>query len=225
MRVHGRGQRGMTLIEVMIALAIMGVMLAMGWSTFSGGFVLKRDAEEINERYHEIRVALGTMVRDLSSGYISGNEDKNQLNRRTLFVGKPEELRFSSLAHRVYWSNANESEQTQIRYYLADDPDDSSKDSLMRRESRRLSNEPWESEPAEVDVLLRDVASLELEYYDWNEDEWKKEWDSTKPDMQKGRVPTRVRIAIELATPTEKTIRLTSQARLLMQEELRFFAN
>jgi general secretion pathway protein J len=203
----------------------MGVMLAMGWSTFSGGLKLKRDSESINERYHEIRVALARMNNDLSSAYISANEDQNLEQRRTMFIGKDEELRFSSLAHRVYWANANESEQTLISYALMDDPDDSSKTNLVRRETRRLSNERWDSTSAEVDVLLRDVQEVEFTYFDWRDEDWKKEWDSTAADKDKGRIPTRVKIEIELKSAADKPFKLTTQARLMMQEEFRFFAN
>lgn len=227
----GRTNReaGMTLIELMVSMAIMISMLTIAWSTFSGGLRIKRNSEVINERFHEIRVAMGRMVDDMSAAYISANEDQNQQERRTLFIGKDgsdvDELRFTSMAHRVLWADANESEQTLIYYYAEDDPDKSGQTNLIRRESRRTSNEQWEQEPAEIEVLLRDIQKVEFEYYDWREKDWRETWDSTKVDGQRGKVPSRVRFVIELENKQGDELKFTGQARLMLQEELKFFTN
>jgi hypothetical protein len=86
-----------------------------------------------------------------------------------------------------------------------------------------VSNEPWKSEPAELDVLLRDVEDVEFEFWSWRDNEWKKRWD-TRND-EKGKLPTRVLIIFELPTNDGKTIKYQTQARIMMQEELRFFTN
>lgn len=220
---------GMTTIEIMVSMAIMLGMFTMAWSSFSGGLAIKRDSEAINERYHEIRIAMGRMVDDLSSAYISANEDQNLDERRTLFIGKDsgkvDELRFTSMGHRVLWADANESEQTMIYYFEENDQEDSSKNNLIRRESRRPPDEDWENEPAEIEVLLRDVKKVEIEYYDWPEKSWREEWDSTAADGQRGRIPSRVRITIELENDQGDEVKFVTQARLMLQEELKFFTN
>lgn len=222
-------QAGMSLLEVLVAMAIMVTMMGLSWSTFSAGVQLKKDAEGINERFHEIRVAMARMTDDLSSAYISANEDLNSQQRRTLFIGKHDsdvdDLRFSSMGHRVLWADANESDQTLIYYFAESDRDDSSKTNLIRRESRRLSNEQWEKEPAEIDVLLRDIESVQFEYYDVSKKDWKETWDSTAADAERGKLPTRVRITIELRNAEDDEIKFVSQARLMLQEELKFFTN
>ncbi len=231
MRSHQRAarERGMTTIEIMVSMAIMVGMFTLAWSSFSGGLAIKRDSEAINERYHEVRIAMGRMVEDMSSAYISANEDQNIEERRTLFLGKDaskvDELRFSSMGHRVLWSDANESEQTMIYYFEERDRDDSSKNNLIRRESRRPPDEDWEREPAEVEVLLRDVAKVQFEYYDWPEKTWLEEWDSTAADGQRGRLPSRVRITVELENEQGNEVKFVSQARIMLQEELKFFTN
>jgi len=224
-----RTEAGFTLIEVLIALAILAFMMTIAWSTTSSSAQAKKHFEALENRNNEIRMAQARMVQDLSSAYISSNEDQTQQEKRTLFLGKShgsvDELRFSSLGHRSLWAEANESEQTLIAYYSASDREDGSKTNLLRRESRRLSNEPWKREPAEVDVLLRDVEKVEFEYYDWRDQSWKEDWDTTSPAGQKGRLPTRVRITIEVKNEGGQTVKYTTQARIMMQEELKFFAN
>ncbi|HWN68602.1 MAG TPA: prepilin-type N-terminal cleavage/methylation domain-containing protein, partial [Haliangium sp.] len=85
-----RSQAGMTLIEVLIAMAMVSFMLVMAWSTTTSVADAQKYFEDVQERNHEIRVALNRMARDISSAYISGNEDKSLDNRRTLFIGKEE---------------------------------------------------------------------------------------------------------------------------------------
>lgn len=222
-------ESGLTLIEILVSMTIMISMLVIAWSTFSGGLLLKRRSETVNDRFLEIRVAMGRMVDDMSSAYISANEDQTLQERRTLFIGKAggdvSELRFTSFAHRVLWADANESEQTLIYYYAENDTEDSSKTNLLRRESRRISNDQWEQEPAEIEVLLRDIQEVHFEYYDWREKDWRDDWDSTAQDAQRGKLPARVRITVELENAKGDEVKFTSQARIMMQEELRFFTN
>jgi general secretion pathway protein J len=220
-----RSQAGMTLIEVLIALAMVSFMLIMAWSTTASVADAQRFFEAMQERNHEIRVAMNRMAKDLSSAYISGNEDKSLDNRRTLLVSKEttpvDELRFSSLGHLTLWANANESEQTLISYHAVRDREDSGKTNLLRRESRRLSNEPWESEPAEVDLLLRDVERVAFEYFDPRDNEWQDSWDSTGADAENGRLPERVRITVTVKNG-DREVKYTTQARVMLQEELVF---
>lgn len=219
------------MIEVLIAMSLLVFMMSSAWYTVSGTQRAKMRFEEIQERNHELRVAMARLAKDISSAYISKNEDQNLQERRTLFKGRSHgsvhELRFSSLGHVSLWADANESEQTLISYSAEPDLEDPNITTLVRRESRRLSNEPWKREPAEMDVLLRGIVKLEFEYWDWRSDEWKDDWDTTRADGQKGRLPTRVRIKLEAKTRLDgdNTIKLQTQARIMMQEELQFFAN
>jgi len=222
-------QRGMTLIEVMVAISILTVMMMITWRSFGSTAAAKIEVDVIQERNHEIRVALNRMVEDLETAYLSQNEDQSAQDRRTMFIAKDSgvvgELRFSSLGHMVLWADANESSQTLINYYDEADPDDSSQTNLMRRESRRLSNENWENEPAEVDVLLRNIKKVSFQYYDHRDQDWKKRWNSMQADAERGRVPFYIRVRIEVPGPDGEDDRIyTTQARPMMQEELRFFS-
>jgi general secretion pathway protein J len=231
-RAPARRAAGFTLIEVTIALAILAFMMVVAWSTTSASSRAKREFEAIEQRNHEIRVAMARMVRDLSSAYLSANENQGLQERRTQFVGDShgsvDSLRFSSLGHAPMWAESNESEQTLIAYFAEDDRKDGSKTNLVRRESRWLSNEPWEREPGDVDVLLRDVAEVEFQYFWFDAEkshgEWKEEWDSTQ-ETDRGRLPTRVRISVTVEVEEGKPVTYVTQARIMMQEELRFFTN
>jgi type II secretory pathway component PulJ len=219
----------MTLLEVLIALGILAFMMLLTWRSIQTTVEAKKQVEVVQDREHEIRVAMGRMVADLEMAYISANENQTITDRRTLFIGTQsngvDQLRFSSLAHMPLWADANESEQTMIAYYPESDQEQSRQTNLMRRESRRLSNENWQQEPAEIDVLLRDVEKVDFAYYDYRDKEWKERWDTTQADGERGRLPFYVRIVVEVSGPNGKPRKFTTTARLMMQEELRFFTN
>lgn len=227
-----QAERGFTMIELMISITVLALMMMIAWRVIAGTVATRQTLQQRQEREHEIRVATSVMTRDLTAAYLSANEDQNMTDRRTLFVGKGggsdvDDLRFSSLAHRVLWSDANESEQTVITYLAESDPEDSSKNNLLRREQRRPSNEPVKQEPAELNLLVRDIRRVKFEYYDWRAKEWKENWDSTKQDSERGRLPSRVRVTIELDNPSGvgDPVKYVTQIRPMLQEELRFFTN
>lgn len=229
--VATRGQGGFTLVELVLAIAILGFMMLVAWSVISGTATARTNLAVRQDRDHELRVATAVMVRDLSSAYLSSNEDQSLVERRTMFIGKTgsdvDDLRFSTMAHRVLWADANESEQTVIAYAAEPDPDQSGITNLVRREQRRPSNETSREERAELDVLLRDVRRVQFEYWDWKNKEWHDDWDSTQADGERGRLPTRVRITIEVPSGADDgaTVKYQTQARLMIQEELKFFTN
>src|SRR5947209_16507474 len=111
-----RFQAGMTLMEVMIAIAILVIMMTLAWRTISNTSESKKQFEKYEERNHELRMALGRVVRDFEHAYLSKNEDTNAVHPRTMFVAKSgsrlPDIRFSTLDHRMLWADANESEQT-----------------------------------------------------------------------------------------------------------------
>lgn len=213
-------RRGMTLIEILIAMAIMGLMMMIAWGTIKSASEARVTFEAFEDRNHELRLGMARMVHDLESSYLSRNENTNLDDKRTQFVGKDAELRFSSFGHLTLWADANESDQTVVVLSVDTDRRDKGARSLFRRELRRPSNERVESEPAEVDVLLRGVESFELEYWDWKDKDWQSSWDSTKQDSEKDRLPTRVRITLEYKNPRGDDLKLSTQARLLLQDPL-----
>jgi type II secretory pathway component PulJ len=217
-----RREAGLTLIEIMISSAIMVVMMGLAWRTIGNTGDVKRTFEAFEERNHELRMAMGRIVADFQAAYLSRNEDLNATSPRTLFLVKSgsrlPEVRFSTLGHRALWADANESEQTVISYVSRSDPERPGVTDWVRREQRRLSNELPADEPAEYDVVLRDVSSVEIELWNWKSLDWQDSWDTTQSDAQRGWLPSRARITIVIKDADGKEYKITSQARILMQE-------
>jgi prepilin-type N-terminal cleavage/methylation domain-containing protein len=232
-----RPQAGLTLIEVMIASAVLVIMMALAWRTIANTGESRRTFGAYQERNHELRMALGRIVADFEAAYLSASEGCPQgtscppyppqpSHPRTLLVAKPgskvPQIRFSTLGHRVLWADANESEQTVISYLAHASRERSGQVDLIRREQRRPSNQPPEEEPAELDVLVRDIHKLEIEFWNWRNLDWQDSWDTTQSDGQRGWLPGRVRITITVKNPQGRDVKISSQARILMQEALLF---
>ena len=79
-----RPQAGMTLLEIMIAIAIMMAMMFMAWRTIGNTSASRRGVEQYEERNHELRMAMGRVVADFESAYLSRNEDIANSHPRTL---------------------------------------------------------------------------------------------------------------------------------------------
>ena len=65
---------------------------------------------------------------------------------------------------------------------------------LIRRESPILDLEPLEG--GQYLVILEDVVSFELEYFDLTMEQWEEEWDTTEMVGQAGFLPHQVRVKI-----------------------------
>jgi hypothetical protein len=132
------------------------------------------------------------------------------------------EIRFSTMNHRVLWADANESEQTVISYMALDSKERPGEVDWVRSEQRRPSNELPEEEPAEYDVLARNISKVEMEFWNWKNLEWQDTWDTTQSDGQRGWLPSRVRITLTIKNADGEDIKLSTQARITMQEALLF---
>lgn len=221
-----RRQAGLTLLEVMIASAVMAVMMGLAWKTISNTAQTKNTFERFEARNHELRMAMSRIVHDFEAAYLSRNEDQTQTYPRTLFKAKSSsnlpEIRFSTLGHRVLWADANESEQTVIEYLPHDNRDKPGQLDWIRREQRRPSNEPPDDLPSDYDILVSDIKSAKLEFFNWRTLEWQDTWDTTQSDGQKGMLPSRVRITVIVKGPKDSDYKLVSEARILLQEPLNF---
>lgn len=217
-------QAGLTLIEVMIASAIMVIMMSLAWKTISNTSDTKKNFEKYEERNHELRMALDRVVRDFEAAYLSANEENTQSHTRTMFIAKPKSpvpaIRFSTLGHHPLWSDANESDQTVIEYTYRSDPEATDKIDWIRREQRRESNQPPEEEPSDYDIVVHDIVNVKIEFWNWKSLEWVETWDTTQSDGQRGYLPSRARITVTTKNGEGREMKLSTEARFQMTEQL-----
>jgi general secretion pathway protein J len=212
-----RRARGFTLIEVMLALALMALVTALLWGTFAQTARVKRRIEQTQDRTHTLRVALMRMSREIEMAYVSASEAVGIQERRTMFSGRShgdfDELRFSWFGHQRLRGDAAEGDTALVHYFTARDPDDSTLTNLMRRETRRLEAKDPKLIPGETYLLCPNIVRLKFAYYDYKQKDWREEWDTTKADGLQ-YLPTQIRIALTVLDERGSSLTFTSIARL-----------
>ena len=192
---------GVTLIEVMVAMAILAIVSTLLYTGFVQTANNKTRIESELERNHEVRMGLERMVRELSMAFVSAQH--NPLlgpTFKSVFIGKEQaggsRIDFASFSHQRLYRDAHESDQNELSYFLTDDPDDPSKNSLVRREQNRIDDDPEKGGTAQV--LVRNVLEFELSFLDPQSGEWLSSWDTTQAAMQPNRLPSQVKIRLSV---------------------------
>ena len=215
---HSRTRRqrlGMTLIEVMVAMTMFAIVGALVYGGFSQTSRAKKTLENELNRYHELRMAMERMVRELSMAYVTThmNLSPSLQGLRTTFIGKDssfgDRIDFTSVSHTRVYRDAKESDQNELSYFVTDAPEGKTK-VLARRMQPRIDDKPTEG--GRVEVLLTDVLEFELEYLDSASWEWVKEWDAVTGVGQTNRLPTQVKIKLtipSIANPDKKSTYVT----------------
>ena len=210
-----RSTRGLTLIEVLVAMAVMAGLFVIVWATMDRSRRTFVQVAAMQDRWHVVRSGMQRIAEDLTMAYVSVGENMSEVNRRTFFkLAKGDhgpELRFSSFAHRRLVEGSRESDQCVIQYFMAADPDAKGQVALFRRESRRLAYEPPESLIGEAYVLVDDVIDVRYEFFDRQNDKWLEEWDTTAVDGQPNRLPNLVRIHLTVKGEDGKEMTLVTQ--------------
>ncbi len=257
---YGLDERGFTLIEVMIAVGILAGLTGLMWMSIGSMFRTRDIVEERTARFQQVRITMNRMTTEIGAAYIAGpefgaeelpgeetfglegdgddedallasNQDEIQLG----FIGREDELSFSSFAHIRTDPRSRASNHAEIGYFIRTDRD---------RETGRLVKQLMRREDATTDddlrkggviyTMLPEVESVKFEYWDAGKVElgtleeiaqgrWVTEWDTTRRDFA-GRLPTRVRITLELP-PTSNardTEIFTTQAQIYVTEVLEF---
>lgn len=219
-------RRGMTMIEVMVAMAIVTIMMLSVWRSFSATVTATEMTVDIQERYAAIRNTMDRMSAELSTAYLSFNRQPQEVRHFTMFEGRSsasgDSVTFSSFVHLRIRRDANESDQTVIQYFLAQDPEDSQRQHLYRRETKRLTGDLPEDlrRYAPAYVMCEDVETLEFRYWDPVREEWLDEWRTTVVDQQPDRLPPRVQIKLGIKNDDNETETFVTQTTLPMQEKI-----
>lgn len=218
----GRGKRrrgeGFTLVEVLIAMGITAAMAIMTIGALRDLDHSSEVAREQDDRYAAARVALARLNRELSMAFLSDDYDSHRYRDPvTLFVGRDDEVTFSTMSHVRLYRDAKESDQAVVAYRLDSDPEHAGEKALFRREKIRLDDEP--DRGGQTELVADHVTSLRLQYWDAKRRDWVREW-TTRGSEHPKELPPRVRIELELTLADGRTEKFTSEARVEMPNAL-----
>lgn len=192
--------RGMTLIEVMVAITILGIVATVIFGGFSQTMTNKRRIEEQADEAHVIRVAFERMVAEISMAYVSMHVNPSPALRtvNTCFIGgrsgRAHRLDFTSFSHRRLYRDAHESDQNELSYFVMDHPEEPDRRVLVRREQNRVDDDPQTG--GTIQILVDDVLDFEMEYFDPVSAQWVDSWDTRELTHQPNRLPMQVKIML-----------------------------
>lgn len=176
MRPHCRSghqaDRGMTLIEVMVAISLLGIMAMLVYSSLVITLKSQQRAEILQERYHAARVFLQRIKRELSMSFVSLHQAEDQ-RTRTLFDGESDRVTFNTSAYEPIRRNAHESDQLEVEYLLGRDED--GERAIIRRAKLHIDDRAGKG--GDEEIVIRGVADFELAYYDEDKEDWRDEWE------------------------------------------------
>ncbi len=218
-----RRPRGFTLVEVLIAMAITAVVGVMALGAFSRSAAARQAVEEQDERIGGARAALTRMARDVTGAFLSDHFDRSRYrDRPTVFLGRDggdrDTLTFATMAHVRGIRDARESDQSVVEYAIDSDPEIPGGYALFRREKVRIDDEPDRGGVRQL--LLHNVVGFDVEYWDWQRQEWAREW-STAPG-ERLLLPPRVKMKLTMRMPDGKTRSLETQAKVAIIRPLDF---
>ena len=229
MKRRRSSQRGMTLLEILVSLAILAMVSTLIYGAFDGMQRARTGIARIGDRYHQGRQALARMSREIQSAFLSLQQPQlyTAALRTQIFLGTDsgtnDRLDFTSFSHKRLLRNVHESDQNELSYFIARDPERSDKYDLVRREQKEIDLDPTKG--GVVSVLCEDVTAFDVQYLEPLNDTWLDSWDSSQQASQYtfNRLPLQVRIQLTLkGGEGDRLIRLSTKVALGMQSPLTF---
>lgn len=216
-------QRGLTLIEVMVAVSVLTLISVLVYGAFSTISRGKQAASDISERYRVGRLAMSRMARELSTAFISAHvaATPSLSTRVTAFTGKGSRVDFDAFAHRRLSKDAHESDQCELSFFTTSNSKKTNQLDLVRREQAIIDDQHGKG--GVVQVLADDVDTFALKYLDPMSGLWTDTWDTTSTIGQPNRLPYQIEIYLVLkAGPGGEPIRLRTKTKLQMLQPLAF---
>lgn len=191
-----RKSRGFTLIEILIAIFILGVVLTTIYAAYSGTLTTIKQLDSESRIYQMARTTLDRMNRDLSSLQRFGDVFILQSERTT--IGKSEfgSLRLWSSSHLVFEPDEVPGAPATIAYFVKEDKDGGF--SLWR--SDIADSKPSTDAKTTGGVIICDnLQAINLKFYDEGGGEHDT-WDTaSQAEFQKGKPPALIQIELVLA--------------------------
>jgi prepilin-type N-terminal cleavage/methylation domain-containing protein len=145
------GQRGFTLIEVLVSTAIFSVVALAVYSAFAGGVGAWRRAQEFSAAYQTTRLVLEDMARELKNAVtISGTD----------FVGESRSVSFLTVLHEADGPGRPADPRiTRVTYEMQRD-----RATATYALSRRWESEVEGAPPGETELVANPISNLEFQY-------------------------------------------------------------
>ncbi len=194
-------EKGFTLLEVLLAITVLGVVVAMLSLSLSGTLKVIEATESQEEMYHQVQTTLRRITEDLAAAVLtkeipfSGKKSEMD-NQRT------DSLAFASLSHLVLNPEKQKPGVAIIRYQLQADSEDTRRLRLLRSDALLLPGVDY-SRPGTEDpsfLLADNLRSLRFTYFNQQGQEFDT-WGGAKEvagQQEAQPLPAAVRCTMEI---------------------------
>jgi general secretion pathway protein J len=219
-----RADRGVTLVEIMIAVAITAIIGALVAGAFQRVHAARELVEAQDDRFSSAQVAMTRLAHELTQAFLSDHYDRKRYREApTVFRGKDrgerDELLFATMSHARLVRDAKESDQSVVEYTVEPDPAHPGEHALYRREKARIDDQPERG--GSKQIVCEHVTAFDVQYWDWKRQEWAREWVTSSVERQ-GMLPTRVKVRLGVRMPDGKDRSFETQARIAIVRPLSF---
>ena len=215
----GKFNRGFTLVEILVVLAIFAIIITTIFGSFHSVFSTVEPLKKDSELYQMAQDCLDRMVLDLRSVHVSlppayRPPDMNDPPDPYRIVGETVSmenasfatLRFAGLAHVSFGSTRREG-IAEIIYYVQRTADNHF---ILRRSDQLYPYKPF-GESGTDPILCEFVQGLSLTYYDHEGNDYDR-WDSDSEDFEHA-TPRAIGIVLEVGGSGR---RITLETRVLL---------
>ena len=203
--------RGFTLVEVLVAAAILALIISIIYGAFAGSIKTMEISTEGGEVYRKARVVLYRMAQEISCAYLPAEQDGVDAGT-SAFIGEDRER--EGLPEDSLWFTSTALPLggrcrglKTIGFYLDMDPE-TEQPVLMMREATIADDRA--AHGGKSVPLGEGIGGIDFTYYDSQGREWKR-WDTTLPLFAK-HLPSRVKISIFFKDQRDEPLVLTTTA-------------
>jgi general secretion pathway protein J len=199
---------GFTLVEILIAIFILGLVMATVYASYSSILTTSHTMEEELDIYKMARAAMDRMIKDLSSlqtssgptgssGSFDLRSEKKKLNNLEFHS-----LSFWSASHLAFGENQGEGRPAMIGYRVQEN-DDRKSYSLWRSDESGAKPDDIKN-TQEGFIICKNIDTFRLTFYDANGAETDSWNSSSESAEQKGKAPAAVKIELSLVNQNDQ---------------------
>lgn len=197
-QLHVRGNRGFTLLEVIISISILALMVISISAFLQSGLDVKVAISSNSKVTHRMNFAMRRMANDLKHVYVLDNNDTNRVisgQNHTMFkldkTGSSDKVYMTTMNHSALRSNAKESDLGFVVYEVR--KDDKGFTHLYRGALGRIPESFREDPP--MKIVTKYIKSIKIQ--PWRGDDWTDfKWNSLLGDTR-NKAPHMVKLIIE----------------------------
>jgi len=179
---------GFTLVEVLMAVLITGIILSAVYTCFVGTVAARQYSEQLRESGRTGQAILGLMKRDFEGMFVFSS-DNIPLEGRSDSIGSSDAntLNFVTTSDSRRAVNGIGSDYNEVGYILSLNEERDGLLNLYRREDQYVDESPFAG--GVLELLDDSIKSLKLEYF--KEGGWYLQW-------QEGELPEAIKITLVL---------------------------